>query len=229
VHEPSSSAFWDDEADESALAAMTESFHSEGGRRSRRKYLSWSSERRSGRGGSVGRNLNRIGIPAPGDVSLEEPLSSERGRSLERAAPQTELGRRVTSSRASHRGASMIFFAVWALFSIGTLTGTDRRSISTTTNLGRVLMREVVGTTYIPSLPLPRDTTRPLIPANLERDDHREHPPYPDDPPRKGGPSIERIIGRISAWLCTTLYLTSRLPQIWKNVGVSCLCTQSPR
>jgi len=28
-----------------------------------------------------------------------------------------------------------------------------------------------------------------------------------------------RIIGRISAWTCTTLYLTSRLPQIWKNVS----------
>ncbi|KAG6866988.1 hypothetical protein C0991_003904 [Blastosporella zonata] len=27
----------------------------------------------------------------------------------------------------------------------------------------------------------------------------------------------ERVIGRIFAWLCTTLYLTSRLPQIWKN------------
>ncbi|WWD15988.1 hypothetical protein CI109_100412 [Kwoniella shandongensis] len=30
-------------------------------------------------------------------------------------------------------------------------------------------------------------------------------------------PNLERIIGRISAWSCTTLYLTSRLPQIWKN------------
>ena len=30
--------------------------------------------------------------------------------------------------------------------------------------------------------------------------------------------SYQRLIGRISAWTCTTLYLTSRLPQIWKNV-----------
>ncbi|VDB83070.1 unnamed protein product [Peniophora sp. CBMAI 1063] len=29
--------------------------------------------------------------------------------------------------------------------------------------------------------------------------------------------SMERIIGRIFAWTCTTRYLTSRLPQIWKN------------
>ncbi|KAF8343879.1 PQ loop repeat-domain-containing protein, partial [Cantharellus anzutake] len=27
----------------------------------------------------------------------------------------------------------------------------------------------------------------------------------------------EPVIGRIFAWTCTTLYLTSRLPQIWKN------------
>ncbi len=32
-------------------------------------------------------------------------------------------------------------------------------------------------------------------------------------------PDMQRIIGRISAWICTTLYLTSRLPQIWKNVS----------
>ncbi|TNY20234.1 PQ loop repeat-domain-containing protein [Rhodotorula diobovata] len=27
----------------------------------------------------------------------------------------------------------------------------------------------------------------------------------------------ERVIGRTSAWVCTTAYLTSRLPQIWQN------------
>ncbi len=32
---------------------------------------------------------------------------------------------------------------------------------------------------------------------------------------------IQRFIGRVSAWICTTLYLTSRLPQIWKNVSGS--------
>lgn len=39
------------------------------------------------------------------------------------------------------------------------------------------------------------------------------HPPPP--PP----PSVERVIGRISAWICTVLYLTSRLPQIWVNLS----------
>lgn len=31
-------------------------------------------------------------------------------------------------------------------------------------------------------------------------------------------PSLERLIGRISAWVCTILYMTSRLPQIWTNM-----------
>jgi hypothetical protein len=33
------------------------------------------------------------------------------------------------------------------------------------------------------------------------------------------GPDYRRILGRASAWLCTTLYLTSRMPQLWKNVS----------
>jgi len=37
------------------------------------------------------------------------------------------------------------------------------------------------------------------------------------DEPEEEAPSMERVIGRIFAWVCTTLYLTSRLPQIWKN------------
>lgn len=42
-----------------------------------------------------------------------------------------------------------------------------------------------------------------------------EHPSHPEPPE---GTSIKRLFGRTSAWACTTLYLTSRLPQIWKNV-----------
>ena len=31
----------------------------------------------------------------------------------------------------------------------------------------------------------------------------------------------ERVVGRMFAWMCTLLYLTSRLPQILKNVSTS--------
>ncbi|KAG8807277.1 hypothetical protein FRC17_004537, partial [Serendipita sp. 399] len=44
------------------------------------------------------------------------------------------------------------------------------------------------------------------------RKDRGRHEPPPLTPEQK-----RRLIGRISAWACTTLYLTSRLPQIWKN------------
>lgn len=39
------------------------------------------------------------------------------------------------------------------------------------------------------------------------------------DKPPAGSSHYQRIVGRVSAWVCTTLYLTSRLPQIWKNVS----------
>lgn len=55
-------------------------------------------------------------------------------------------------------------------------------------------------------------------------------PPSDDLPPGSEEPAhsphkrwdkaaVQRLIGRMSAWICTTLYLTSRLPQIWKNVS----------
>ncbi|WOO84374.1 Lysosomal amino acid transporter 1 [Vanrija pseudolonga] len=46
-------------------------------------------------------------------------------------------------------------------------------------------------------------------------EDPRDPPPPP--PPKDEEPDLKEVIGRISAWCCTTLYLTSRLPQIWKN------------
>ena len=62
----------------------------------------------------------------------------------------------------------------------------------------------------------------PSLDASSRKD--REHDP--DDRPRRNphgfpaGPPVtwERLIGRVSAWTCTVLYLTSRMPQIWKNV-----------
>lgn len=71
----------------------------------------------------------------------------------------------------------------------------------------------------LPHLPTPTadtgfDTTFILV----EHPSGHDHPGPPIDQP----PDYKRIIGRISAWACTTLYLTSRLPQIWKNVSLLC-------
>lgn len=51
--------------------------------------------------------------------------------------------------------------------------------------------------------------------------------------PREGskwtGSAMKQLIGRIAAWTCTTLYLTSRIPQIWKNVSLRTPLTLSDR
>lgn len=51
---------------------------------------------------------------------------------------------------------------------------------------------------------------------------HQGDSPYDGEKggkPPNGQGHYQRIVGRVSAWVCTTLYLTSRLPQIWKNVS----------
>ena len=57
-----------------------------------------------------------------------------------------------------------------------------------------------------------------LLYANIDDDPplppHRRH-----ERPERTSEEKRRVVGRISAWTCTTLYLTSRLPQIWKNVS----------
>jgi len=213
------------EVDEAALSALGDSFHSEGGRSNRRKRVSWSNER-GGRGGSLGRVPNS---PIPNSLQITSQRADDsgmlsRGRPIQRngesdieeAANQCNsetAHTHRTSSRASRRGASMVFLGVWALFSFGTLAG-SRSGIASDgiANIGRVLNNKttaapIAATTVSTAL----TTVAPLletIPLSIILNDG-------DLPPVE--PSRDRILGRVFAWLCTTLYLTSRLPQIWKN------------
>lgn len=239
----------EDEVDEDALARLADSFHSEGGRGSARKKVSWSKERAT-RGGSLGRSrgplmspINRAPPPlaalSNGHAEDDQDLTS-RGRPVTRDIPldesQTEWAVESTaqrrSSRASRKGAGMVFLGVWALFGVGTLVG-SKRGLPTDTGIrvGRVIQRE--GAAILPDIPTPIvskpidnlpsiPTTKPSPHAPLSYDDLQfSHDPYTraEDPERDhdDGPTTDYIIGRISAWICTTLYLTSRLPQIWKN------------
>jgi len=221
-----------DDDDDDSLAVLADSFHSEGGRDSRRKRVSWSTERLGRRGGSVGRNtvLGRSTFLqsmqfTTGESPAEYIDPLHRGRSLQRDTdPATEAesdgaGTQRRSSRASRRGASLVFLGVWALFSVGTLTNSMRTfSPSGGASIGRVLS---VRGLRIPNSPPVALSDHPILhkPSNVVVPDdrppyNRPHNPYPAQP------SAERVLGRIFAWLCTTLYLTSRLPQIWKNVRV---------
>ncbi|EJD02470.1 uncharacterized protein FOMMEDRAFT_141501 [Fomitiporia mediterranea MF3/22] len=230
----------EDEVDDAALAALADSFHSEGGR----KRISWSRERYSsaGRGGSTsrtrpsgppnvspltplhtsltsgptdgatgpgsmrGRPLQRQIVDSPIDVRDLDRIESVVGRQASRSVIK---GRR--NSRASQRSVGLVFLGVWALFGIGTFSRTTR-SISTPVQ-GTVLsevpqsvpLYDVADTDQpIPHIPSGGPNAIKLVFEQSRGEDPRE-------------PSSERIIGRIFAWACTTLYLTSRLPQIWKN------------
>ncbi|GEM09667.1 vacuolar membrane protein [Rhodotorula toruloides] len=64
----------------------------------------------------------------------------------------------------------------------------------------------------------PLDVSSPAVPAEPRPSVSQRVPDAGDDdtpPPRSR--NWERFVGRASAWLCTTAYLTSRLPQIWQN------------
>ncbi|KAK0463968.1 PQ loop repeat-domain-containing protein [Desarmillaria tabescens] len=211
----------DDEVDDSTLAALADSFHSEGGRRTR---ISWSSERHGGRGGSVGRIPSRGALPTALHMSAPSAEVAEaliRGRSLQRDADadlnlsQDPEPRR----RSSRRGASMVFFGVWALFSVGALAGSQRHLplTSTTTRIGNVLAARGV---RIPDPQTYSSLMASDVPTTFEpvhSTDVYVSISEPSYHQTLFQPSNERVLGRIFAWLCTTLYLTSRLPQIWKN------------
>ncbi|PCH37985.1 hypothetical protein WOLCODRAFT_130602 [Wolfiporia cocos MD-104 SS10] len=222
----------DDAVSEEGLARLADSFHSEGGRSARRKKVSWSRERYGSRSGSLGPSFQSAVSPtgrmhAPLHMtfqgSAEEQLPS-RGRSLSReisASGEDEewSASKRRSSRASRKGAGMVFLGVWALFGIGTLAGGQRGfAPSTELRTGRVLsnidmaiptVAEASPFAYSGSINV-EDVAMPeyvRVGEEIPNDDPSKHPER----------STEFIIGRISAWICTTLYLTSRLPQIWKN------------
>lgn len=72
---------------------------------------------------------------------------------------------------------------------------------------------------YGPNMPF-ETTDNQYTTIEIPEGTHEAHEHGHEDPSPES-PSFKRLFGRTSAWACTTLYLTSRLPQIWKNVGLS--------
>jgi hypothetical protein len=107
----------------------------------------------------------------------------------------------------------------WALFGIGTLGIRGYNGESGVAVLpGKVLSSSSLTPSSL-SFSSPTHESPPLATVDLVFDAPHFEDMSKDRPPA-AGPPMERVIGRISAWACTTLYLTSRLPQIWKNVRV---------
>ncbi|BGP37986.1 hypothetical protein JCM10449v2_001913 [Rhodotorula kratochvilovae] len=124
---------------------------------------------------------------------------------LPAAAAARHDRQRTSSSRSrppppSRRSTSVVFLSVGALFTLGRLGGPTMGAMDV----------EEGGKAW---------STAPK-PATQEEGwrigGHKpkvERPPPPPPPPF----DWERVVGRTSAWICTTAYLTSRLPQIWQN------------
>jgi hypothetical protein len=202
---------------------MSDSFYSEGG--GRHRHVVWGDS--ISRGHGLTRSGSRTTVPHPSlPHFVESPTAyfdSSRGRSAHRdpdlspPIEPTETVAKRRSSRAGRRGAGMVLLSVWAMFSVGALTNFKQsKAVSLT---GQVLSPTASGIS-VPVVPVPATIDHSLVPStaiNLEfASSSAEEPPL-DEP--HTGPSGRDILGRIFAWLCTTLYLTSRLPQIWKNVS----------
>lgn len=214
----------DEETD--AARALVDSFHSEGGRRLGRKRVTYSIERQ-------GRPTRESSVypPLSGGLLSSEPLTLRT--SIEPADDEGErlhTGRR--HSRARSRGhAGMVFLGAWALFGIGTMANNGRGVMTTpSTSVGRLLVPHDFFAPYLkPSIgdhniPVANAEPLPELDVRAEEMQFEVSPSvestskHHSDPPEE--PEFEQVIGRIFAWLCTTLYLTSRLPQIWKNVRI---------
>lgn len=181
-----------------------------------------------------GRSMRRAALGHPGDEEGDEisGLPNEGGRGVVqmRETRSQSKSRSLSLARGSGRRAAGVAF-----MSLGILAGWSgggRASQSRSVARGIVLAGQVpsraLPTPLHPCLlslsagmSAPAEPRNPYITTLIPSDSASTFVKPPPGPHDDEPPDYKRIIGRISAWTCTTLYLTSRLPQIWKNVSIS--------
>jgi hypothetical protein len=156
------------------------------------------------------------------DEDVLERLRDEGRPGVTRSKSRSLSVVRTTSGKGKGRRTAGVAF-----MSIGLVLGYGSIGSTGVSNRG---MGEVIGgsaitasTSSYPSMPIRHpqpfafSPTPPpsfsVITMEFAHSHDHEHPEPPPEPY-----SMKRLVGRTSAWACTTLYLTSRLPQIWKNV-----------
>ncbi|CAE6414118.1 unnamed protein product [Rhizoctonia solani] len=151
-----------------------------------------------------------------------------RGRPLDRADEEVDTeAHRKRVSQTRGRGASLVFLAVFGLWGFSIGRGRTGEAETGLVKIGRVLPRSISNTIHPSVYFASSSESAPLhyipSPAIFTSEDQEQLPPTappPAPPPSDDEPdrtSWAWVVGRISAWICTTLYLTSRMPQIWKN------------
>jgi len=162
--------------------------------------------------------------------------SGETSGMGERRSSRPRSSSRMRSSGdkpARHPGqtaAGVVFMGVWALAGLNWRTGgrSAGRDVGAVNREGAVIsprwtgqvgdqagLSGTTGSTGNDILELYFASPSTLTTTTTTEDD--DHPTHR----RWDKAAVQRLIGRMSAWICTTLYLTSRLPQIWKNVSAA--------
>lgn len=155
-----------------------------------------------------------------GVKKLQSPDETQRGRGMVRTAGviEAQIAEQQTPSLFSKRDASLIMSPVRR-------KGSSRPSLSrssTRSNMTPLSARQSgmvllgIASMFVfsgyPTQSFPSTTSgMESISLGNVLSPPSEHMPV--EPP-----SLERVIGRVSAWTCTILYMTSRLPQIWTNM-----------
>lgn len=185
------------------------------------------------RGRPLSRPTTSIHPPPPMGAAVSRSPETNRSTTGGPSTERRSMSRKRTKSgtlaggRGKEATAGLVLLSLVAVVGLrGMSAGRETRAVSSYPTEGRVLVSSSVSSTSSldeivpPSFDPPSPLTHPVrlsstANANGTHPDRPTRPPHhPSTPP----PTWQRAIGRVSAWTCTVLYLTSRMPQIWKNV-----------
>lgn len=160
-------------------------------------------------GSRRGRSRDRVSIPWPVSANAEGAVGDARIAWIK--------GRNGVSPGITRRGAGMVLLGAWVFFSVGPHLGAvPRADISAVVQTPAVLGTVRVAPSQV-TVSKPSDAVGNITHARsstLWYSEPVKLPPFRRKPRHL---PLSRQIGRISAWICTVLYMTSRLPQIWTN------------
>ncbi|WFC97618.1 hypothetical protein MYAM1_000335 [Malassezia yamatoensis] len=163
-----------------------------------------------------GRRRERMLAPLESTSTSQFGETTSEGESWGASATVEPKRKRLFAPKpgTTRRGSSMVLLGIGAVF-----------TFAKTTNVQPDLIQIGTPTTVL-NIPIPQDShslpQMPVIaPITVRHPTMLFFPDYEKRPHRIGYRrkplEFGKLLGRIMAWSCTLLYMTSRLPQIWTN------------